>query len=174
MHINNYTLKVGQKVLLHETEIAFEAGKINHLLGRNGSGKSQLAKDFIINRSGNIPQETTKETLIVSSYANLPSELTISDLKKSGIHLSKTIYDLLGIKTINSHLKIRRLSDGQKQKVKLWVFLSLDKDFIILDEITNALDKATISDIYDFLNQFIQDHPEKTILFISHHLSDLR
>lgn len=50
MFINNYTLKIGNRILLENTNLDFEEGEINHLLGRNGSGKSQLAKDFIINR----------------------------------------------------------------------------------------------------------------------------
>ncbi|MFD3107204.1 ATP-binding cassette domain-containing protein, partial [Streptococcus agalactiae] len=50
MFINNYTLKIGNRILLENTNLDFEEGEINDLLGRNGSGKSELAKDFIINR----------------------------------------------------------------------------------------------------------------------------
>lgn len=42
MFINNYTLKIGNRILLENTNLDFEEGEINHLLGRNGSGKSQL------------------------------------------------------------------------------------------------------------------------------------
>ena len=48
-----------------------------------------------------------------------------------------------------------------------------DHDLIILDEITNALDKKTVNEIYEFINDFIQSHQTKTIINITHNLSDL-
>ncbi len=65
------------------------------------------------------------------------------------------------------------MSDGQKQKLKLLSFLLEDHDLIILDEVTNALDKKTVNEIYEFLNDFIQSHQTKTIINITHNLSDL-
>jgi len=48
-----------------------------------------------------------------------------------------------------------------------------NKPIIILDEITNALDKKTVNEIYEFLNKFIKQNPRKTIINITHNLSDL-
>ncbi|WP_057490937.1 ATP-binding cassette domain-containing protein [Streptococcus orisasini] len=175
MFIKNYSLVVGKKVLLKETELAFEKGKINHILGRNGSGKSQLAKDFLLNGGRNFSSDISSNTLIISSYSNLPRELTINDFHKViPWKLSKEIYDLLDIKSIDSSIKLKHLSDGQNQKVKLYVLLSLNKDIIILDEITNALDKTTVGEIHLFLQNYIDNHPDKIIINISHDISDIR
>ena len=175
MFIKNYSLVVGKKVLLKETELAFEKGKINHILGRNGSGKSQLAKDFLLNGGRNFSSDISSNTLIISSYSNLPRELTINDFHKViPWELSKEIYDLLDIKSIDSSIKLKHLSDGQNQKVKLYVLLSLNKDIIILDEITNALDKTTVGEIHLFLQNYIDNHPDKIIINISHDISDIR
>ncbi len=59
------------------------------------------------------------------------------------------------------------MSDGQKQKLKLLSFLLEDHDLIILDEVTNALDKKTVNEIYEFLNDFIQSH-QTELLSILH------
>lgn len=175
MFIKNYSLVIGKKVLLKETELAFEKGKINHILGRNGSGKSQLAKDFLLNGGRNFSSDISSNTLIISSYSNLPRELTINDFHKViPWKLSKEIYDLLDIKSIDSSIKLKHLSDGQNQKVKLYVLLSLNKDIIILDEITNALDKTTVGEIHLFLQNYIDNHPDKIIINISHDISDIR
>lgn len=76
MYVTNYSLKVGNKTLIDHSKLTFEKGKINHLLGRNGVGKSQLAKDFIINKKLNL----SKETLVVSSFSNIPYDLSVNDL----------------------------------------------------------------------------------------------
>ncbi|SUK43200.1 ABC transporter ATP-binding protein [Staphylococcus aureus] len=60
------------------------------------------------------------------------------------------IYNILNIEAIPSNVLLKNLSDGQKQKLKLLSFLLEDHDLIILDEITNALDKKTVNEIYEF------------------------
>lgn len=175
MFINNYTLKIGNRILLENTNLDFEEGEINHLLGRNGSGKSQLAKDFIINRGNYFSNDIYEDTLIISSYSNLPSDVTINDLERIiPWKLSKEIYQLLNINQISKTVKLKQLSDGQKQKVKLLVLLSLDKHIIILDEITNALDKKSVDEINVFLQNYIQYYPEKIIINISHDINNIR
>lgn len=175
MIIENYNLTVGNKKLLESTTLFFEKGKINHVLGRNGSGKSQLAKDFVLNNSKCFSSDISEKTLIISSYSNIPSELTISDLQNTvPWKLSSEIYDLLHIESIDAHVKLKYLSDGQKKKVKLYVLLSLDKDIVIFDEITNALDKKTVDEIHIFLKKYIANNPEKIIINISHDISDIR
>ena len=66
---------------------------------------------------------------------------------------------------------IGQLSDGQN-KTKTFFFLE-DKSIIVLDEITNALDKQTINEIYLFLLAYIKIIL-KIILNITHNLSDLK
>lgn len=48
-----------------------------------------------------------------------------------------------------------------------------DKDIIILDEVTNALDKKTSNEIYELFNSYIKKNSQKVILNITHNLSDL-
>ena len=55
---------------------------------------------------------------------------------------------------------IGQLSDGQN-KTKITFFFLEDKSIIVLDEITNALDKQTINEIYLFLLAYIKNHPKK-------------
>ncbi|MGW6108841.1 peptide ABC transporter ATP-binding protein, partial [Bacillus subtilis] len=75
---------------------------------------------------------------------------------------------------IDGKVLIKNLSDGQKQKLKLLSFLLEDKNIIVLDEITNSLDKKTVIEIHGFLNKYIQENPEKIIINITHDLSDLK
>ncbi|HDV6056181.1 TPA: ATP-binding cassette domain-containing protein, partial [Staphylococcus pseudintermedius] len=52
MEIVDYSLKVKGKELINNCNLKFYSGEINHIVGKNGVGKSQLAKDFILNNSG--------------------------------------------------------------------------------------------------------------------------
>ncbi|MHC3835597.1 peptide ABC transporter ATP-binding protein, partial [Streptococcus thermophilus] len=79
-----------------------------------------------------------------------------------------------GLENVPNNIPLKKLSDGQNQKIKLYILLSRNKEIIILDEITNALDKATVNEIHIFLQKYSKKHPEKIIINISHDLSDIR
>ncbi|HCZ6893373.1 TPA: ATP-binding cassette domain-containing protein, partial [Staphylococcus aureus] len=171
MKLNNYSLKVKNKQLVENCNLNFYLGQINHIVGKNGVGKSQLAKDFLLNNSGNIPKSISQNVSLISSSSNIPNDITkdflLSLLKtkfKNNLQTFDKIYKILNIEVIPSNILLKNLSDGQKQKLKLLSFLLEDHDLIILDEITNALDKKTVNEIYDFLNDFIQNHQTKTII----------
>lgn len=179
MEIKNYFLKLNHKVLLSKSDLYFYEGTVNHIVGKNGVGKSQLAKDFILNRSKCIPKDISQRSTLISSSSNVPNDISKSFL----LNLLKTKFDnnikfneihhMLNIQSIPDKILIKNLSDGQKQKLKLLSFLLEDKPIIILDEITNALDKKTVNDIYAFFDKFIKDNPEKLVINITHNLSDL-
>ncbi|WP_348921457.1 ABC transporter ATP-binding protein [Enterococcus rotai] len=176
---NNYNLKVKNKALLENTDFSFIEGKINHILGKNGVGKSQFAKDLLLNKSGLITSEISDNVTIISSFSNVPNDLSSKELltilsKRFGSEPVEHLASSLHIENISMNTLIGQLSDGQKQKLKLLSFLLEDKSIIVFDEITNALDKQTITDIYLFLKKYVAEQPEKFILNITHNLSDLK
>lgn len=180
MKINNYSLKIKGKKLVINCDLHFHPGKINHIVGKNGVGKSQLAKDFLLNNSGNISKSISNNTTLISSSSNIPKDITKDLLLKllktkfpNSSQIFSEIYKILSIEEIPSKILIKNMSDGQKQKLKFLSFLLEDNPLIILDEVTNALDKKTVNEIYYFLNKFIENNPSKTIVNITHNLSDL-
>lgn len=173
MILNDYELIIKGKTLLQNVNIEFYSGQLNHVLGKNGVGKSKMAQNLYQNQ-----EKYGLSIGLISTFTNIPMDITMNDLisllgKK---YLNDKIDDLtnmLNLDNVNFQLKIRSLSDGQKQKIKLLVFLMIDYDVLILDEITNALDKKTTNDIYNFLSQYVQRYPQKCIINITHNLSDL-
>lgn len=65
------------------------------------------------------------------------------------------------------------MSDGQRQKLKLLYYLSLNPKILILDEFTSALDKKSTNDIYIFINEYFSSNKDLIILNITHNLLDL-
>ncbi len=179
MNIANYTLKVKGKTLLQDTDLHFSRGKINHVVGKNGVGKSQLAKDFLLNNSKRIGRDIRQNVSLISSSSNIPNDVSKDFLlhflsEKFGSEMINKIASLLNLDNIDGKILIKNLSDGQKQKLKLLSFLLEDKNIIVLDEITNSLDKKTVIEIHGFLKKYIQENPDKIIINITHDLSDLK
>lgn len=177
MELIDYGLIVGNRRLFENVNIMFEKKVVSHILGSNGTGKSSFAKSCVgmLTHEGRIEGE--KGTILIGSSSNIPSEFSIEDIlklleKKFESRKIKGLYDLLKLNKVSSKLPIRKMSDGQKQKVKLLVFLSADPEVIILDEFTNALDKNSALDLYDFFKEYNKLH-EAVIINITHNLSDL-
>lgn len=173
----NYSLQVGKKKLITNLNIDFQSGVISHLLGSNGVGKSCFAKSClnIIKYTGKI--QTTCKPVLLGSYSNIPTDLRLKDVlnfmkKKYECHYVKELYELLELNMIPSSLKIKHMSDGQKQKVKLFAFLSKRPEIIILDEFTNALDKKSTLDIYQFLLKYVKQE-NAICINITHNLADI-
>ncbi len=177
MNLVNYCLKIGNKSLFENVNIKFNKGSVNHLLGGNGVGKSSFAKSTIgiFKYTGEI--EVDDKITLIGSYSGIPQDLTIHNLKSilSENFSQKNIDEicsLLQIDLIDSTLKIKKMSDGQKQKLKLLSFLAAKPKIIILDEFTSALDKSSCNDMYNFINAYVQNN-DVTIINITHNLSDV-
>lgn len=169
MKLSNFNLSIENKKLLTDVNVEFSEGKINHILGKNGVGKSIFAKSLMLDN---------ENITVIGSYSNVPEDITFSELKK--VLIKKFDVDkvgrlcsILNISNIDEKIILKKLSDGQRQKIKILVFLLFDKDIIILDEVTNALDKTTSNEIYELFNDYIKKNPKKVILNITHNLSDL-
>lgn len=179
MQLIDYTLRVKHKRLITKDTIRLKVGDINHILGKNGVGKSQFGIDLFLGKNKAIPKEMKNNVTLISSKTNVPNDITPRFLyhllyKKFSKDKVNALSKMLDTSNINPSVLIKKLSDGQKQKLKIITFLCEDKDFIVLDEITNSLDKGSVREIQAFLNQYIQHYPDKTIINITHNLSDLK
>ena len=177
MKLINYSLKV-KKELLSNVNVEFSAGKISHLLGKNGAGKSCFAKSVmgVFSYKGVIQLEA-KNIVVIGSYSNIPLEMKVKDIlrivnDKYDKKIVAVLEQKLQIHKIPCNNRIKNLSDGQKQKVKLLFYLASEPEVIILDEFTNALDKESCMDIYCFLNEYLLDN-RSVIINITHNLADL-
>lgn len=178
MKLENFSIKTKKRNLLSNVSIEFEKGKMAHVLGKNGTGKTCLAKSIIgaFPFSGKILLDE-KNICIIGSYTNIPNDLKVKDVmniitKKFKRQISKEVLDIFGIKDMPLKNKMKNLSDGQRQKIKLLYFLSTAPEIIIFDEFTNALDKKTCLEIYEFINNY-REKNNTTIINITHNITDL-
>lgn len=177
MKFINYSLKVGNKLLIENLNIEFVSGSVNHLLGNNGTGKSCFAKSCIdiLPYKGKIDADS--KPVVIGSYSGIPLDLTFGDIqnilqKRYAQDNVDNLINLLNFDNISPKIKIKKLSDGQKQKIKLLCFLLTNPKILIFDEFTSALDKNSTFELYKFINKYISDN-DITCINISHNLSDI-
>ena len=174
MKFKNFSLKVGNKKLFDDVNREFSSG-ISHLIGRNGSGKSCLVKTLEkrFDYSGEV---CATDFVIIASYSNIPSDLKWSDLERvlnnDKCFIDK-LKDTLNMQNIDKNIQISKLSDGQKQKLKLLFYLMKKPKIIIFDEFTNGLDKQTTLELYKFIKNYINEFKETICLNITHNMADL-
>lgn len=178
MKLTNFSLSIKGKCLLENVNVNFKSKTINHILGKNGTGKTCLAKALVgaMNFDGDI-ECTNKKVCVIGSYTNLPSDLKVKDIidvtkHKFNVKVAEKLIEQLDIQEISINDKMKNLSDGQKQKIKLLFFLATQPEIVVLDEFTNALDKKSCFDIYNFLNEYIKTS-NTTIINITHNLTDI-
>ena len=179
MHLHRFSLKIHKKQLLTDVSVTFNKG-INHLLGKNGTGKTCLAKALygILPYKGTVEHAFPKgKTAIIGSYTALPLDLCVKDilrlaLKTGHKEIYTYLYSALELSDIPEHNTVKRLSDGQKQKLKILFFLMPQPHLIILDEFSNALDKTTALQLYRFFNAYALKN-DVLVINITHNMSDL-
>lgn len=190
IEINDVTKSYGVQVVLNHVSVSWERGLIHGLIGRNGSGKTQLFKcicGYVTPDSGTIrvdAQAIGREIpypkslgLLIEGPGFLPdysglfnlqllaairSKLTTNDLRSC---LQKVGLGQAGRK------RYAHYSLGMKQRLGIAQAIMENPDLIILDEPFNGLDNAGVQEIRSLLQGLAAEG--KTILLSSHHAEDI-
>lgn len=174
---------------LSSINVKFESGKIYGLLGRNGAGKSTLMnlianKIFPTSGSIKINSEVLDQRLDISKKIHLLSEKNYynADMRvidhfdyirnindsfnyKNSLYLAKR-FEL----DVNS--KLKELSTGYLTVFKICVALSMDVEYLLLDEPTKGLDANHRQLFYKLLIKYYQDLLN-TIIISSHIIDEI-
>lgn len=188
--LDSITIKQGAKTLLNQEEFFFQKG-VSTLTGDNGVGKSTLLKSMAqlypykgkmffqdkrlskimgkkkLYESLNLAVQDASQqfvTLDVASEINFPKQKN-SEMSKRQIQA----FEDLNIAHILDR-SLFHLSEGQKKMVQLISLLSLDHQFLMLDEPFSGLDQKAC----DYFAQWILEKKSQTdFLIVSHRLAPL-
>lgn len=193
LHIKSLTKSFGETMAVDKVSLVINEGEILGLLGANGAGKSttmQMLLGLIKPTSGVIEifgKDFAKSRIEVlrrmnfsSAYANLPSNLTVSqnlsvfaglyDLKKP----RDKVEELMELFEI-SHLRKRitgQLSSGESTRLNLCKAFLNDPKLLLLDEPTASLDPDIADKVRRLINQLRHDR-KLSILYTSHNMRDI-
>lgn len=189
--INNLSNTYGNKLVLDNINLEITEGKIYGLIGRNGAGKTTLMKvlsDQIINYQGEIYYKDTnillsnqlKKNLIYIGEDFLTYNLkeqklikTVNYIKKMYPKFNQERFDeLSALFKIDLLAKYKKLSYGNQSLFRNIIALSLQAQFLLLDEPSTGLDEINRDLFYGKLIEY-QEIDNSTIIISSHILSDI-
>lgn len=191
IEIENVTKKFGTQTVLDNINLTINKGQKVLIAGQNGAGKSTLMRAIlgqIIYQSGCIkingiePTKNREEALQNLSFVpqTPPSiKLSVEELCDYSIKSTNTTLeaitkylDELNLSYTNESKKqFYRLSGGMKQKILIAIALARNSDIVLFDEPTANLDQDARN---KFLSILMSKFTDKTIIFISHRLSEVK
>lgn len=170
----------GDKTVLNELSFEFKDKTLYILTGENGSGKSCLLyilafldKDyggemFINNKSmyfatsKDIERQRQRVSLLLPK-GNLVSFLNCYDNLTLGVVDKSRVINL--IPSLDLKQNVQSLSGGEEILLALSREISLDKDYYLMDEITDALDDVHFKQVMDALCKLAN---EKLVILATH------
>jgi CCR4-NOT complex subunit CAF16 len=167
------------KPLLSDLSFKVLPGEIALLVGANGTGKSTLLRilsglHFVktgkISLWGMDPFSSPSEEIVhVSDDFRLNLDLRVSELKDSlrSTALSQQLFKLL---EIDLNWRMHQVSDGQRQRVQLWMALSRPWRVLFLDEVTVHLDVNVRNEFLDWVKKEVRKR--KGVVFMATHIFD--
>ncbi|MGT2732811.1 ABC transporter ATP-binding protein/permease [Streptococcus ruminantium] len=195
LEIRKLDIRYGQKLLLKETSLQLEKGKVYTISGVSGVGKSSL-----LNKIGLIATDLGQ---MIYSYdgrrLNLSDEKQVSDFiathigfifQEKNLLRHVNVYDNIALLLNNAQQIVGKddridhyleelglsdkkyafpydLSGGEEQRVAIARALIADKDIILADEPTNSLDKDNRKKITDLLVDLAHRY-QKIVVIVSH------
>ena len=179
------------KEVLHDVDFNIAEGEMLSLVGRNGAGKSTIAKLMcgfekedkgkILYMGEDIADKSIKERAerigyVMQNPNQMLSQPMIFDEVALGLKLRKVPQDeidarvkkALTICGLDPFIKwpVSALSYGQKKRVTIAAILALDPKIIILDEPTAGQDYKHYTEIMEFLRRI--NETGVTVLMITH------
>ncbi|TXF67686.1 ABC transporter ATP-binding protein [Bacillus subtilis] len=196
VEVKNVSKQYGGKVVLEETSVTIQKGKITSFIGPNGAGKSTLLSimsRLIKKDSGEIyidgqeigscdSKELAKKMSILKQANQINIRLTIKDLVSFGrFPYSQgrlTEEDWVHINQALSYMKLEDIQDkyldqvsgGQCQRAFIAMVIAQDTDYIFLDEPLNNLDMKHSVEIMKLLKRLVKELG-KTIVIVIHDIN---
>lgn len=186
--INNLDFAYKNTQVFRRISLEFEKGNIYGLLGENGVGKTTLLKLICglqkpqhgsVTVDGFTP--SMREPEFLQNVYFLPEEVITEDttpekfIQKTGVFYPRYDYELFNqlMKELEVDLskKFNELSHGQKKKALLACAMSLQTDYLFLDEPTNGLDIPSKALFRKVISQYCSD--ETTVIISTHQVKDV-
>ena len=182
LQCSHITKKFGSLTALDDVNFTIEPGRIVGLLGPNGSGKStfiKLATGLLTPTTGTITicdlpvsVETKRRVSYLPDKNYLNDGLRINQILDyfhdfyDNFDLNKA-YEMLKRLNIDPKCRLKTLSKGTKEKVRLILVMSRNADLYLLDEPIGGVDPAARDYI---LNTILSNYNEQGSIIISTHL----
>ncbi|MGE7920386.1 phosphate ABC transporter ATP-binding protein [Viridibacillus sp. NPDC093762] len=191
IHFSHVDFQIGDSKIIKDVTGSFPKGKITTLVGPSGAGKTTLLKmcnglisptagDIFIHNKlittydpidlrRNVGMALQAAPMIKGTvFENLELPLALQN-KKLAEENAISYLDDVGLEHDFLHKDANNLSGGQRQKVSIARTLVNQSEILLLDEITSALDRASLKEIEELIVK-INEKYNVTMIWITHNL----
>ena len=169
---------------LKDINLKVKQGDVAGILGTNGSGKSTLS--LVISEISDIDEghlTVNGEQALIAINTGLNSQLTgLENINVKGAlmgfrkkRIQEITQGVIEFAELGDFLyqPVKKYSSGMKSRLGFSISLALNPDIFIIDEALSVGDKGFAQKCLDRMMK-LRDEEGKTILFISHSLSQVR
>ena len=198
LKVENVKKAFGQTVVLDGVNLTVNPGEVVSILGSSGSGKSTLIRcingleklnagritvdDFDVSKPKELA-EARKRSATVFQLFNLYPHMTalqnitlapVEVLKRSRAEAEEEGRALLASVGLGDRADAypAQLSGGQRQRVGICRALAMKPRYLLLDEVTSALDPEMTSEVLDILAKLAESGT--TMVFVTHEIEFAR
>ena len=172
--LENVSKSFGDKKVLQNCSVTFEAGITTAVLGASGSGKTTLmriAAGLLLPDSGTVVRDKELSlSFVFQDDRLLPWYTALENVMFAGIsrEIAVDVLDSLGLGAELSSLP-SELSGGMCRRVAIARALAYNGDVYFLDEPLRGLDKSTAQQVLAVLKNTIKG---KTVLLVTHNAEE--
>jgi ABC-2 type transport system ATP-binding protein len=186
IEVDQIVKRYGRKKVLDEVSFTAEKGQITCLIGINGVGKSTIMKAIMgltpigsgrIRIDGQLLDKRTYEKVVfIPDTLTMPSHMRIGEAMQfmQDFYMNwngQRALELLTFFKLKTEDRIGSLSKGNSAKVNLLLGLSLDTDYLLMDEPFSGIDIFSREQITDvFTSHLIED---RGVLITTHEIHDI-
>lgn len=195
LQVRDVTVKVGEKIILHNVNTRANSGDLLAVLGPTGSGKTTLLNvisgrlkatsgevtlngepfskrlrrklAFVQQQDVFFSQLTLYETLYFTARLRLPESLSEAEKKQKIDDIVNTLDMKKCLHTVIGDIFVRGLSGGEKKRASIACELLTDPDLLLMDEPTSGLDSSTALTLMQQMKVYA-NHYNKTIVTTIH------
>ncbi|WEZ01326.1 ABC transporter ATP-binding protein [Bacillus subtilis] len=185
--LEHVSKKYGRHTAVNDVSITLSSGRIYGLIGPNGSGKSTTLKmmagllfptsGFVKIDEEQVTREMVRQTAYLTELDMFYPHFTVKDMvnfyqSQFPDFQTEQAYKLLNEMQLNPEKKIKKLSKGNRGRLKIVLALARRADVILLDEPFSGLDPMVRDSIVNSLVSYI-DFEQQIVVIATHEIDEI-
>ncbi|PLV33609.1 ABC transporter ATP-binding protein [Bacillus sp. JZ76] len=185
--LEHVSKKYGRHTAVNDVSITLSSGRIYGLIGPNGSGKSTTLKmmagllfptsGFVKVDEEQVTREMVRQTAYLTELDMFYPHFTVKDMvnfyqSQFPDFQTEQAYKLLNEMQLNPEKKIKKLSKGNRGRLKIVLALARRADVILLDEPFSGLDPMVRDSIVNSLVSYI-DFEQQIVVIATHEIDEI-